>query len=56
VGQGHGARRANRLKELVLLKSNQPRRLWQQDKNTSKEPYKAQEAHFLSSSSATFDQ
>jgi hypothetical protein len=56
VGQGHGARRANRLKELVLLKSNQPRRLWQQDKNTSKEPYKAEEAHFLSSASATFDQ
>jgi hypothetical protein len=56
VVQGRGARPANRLKELVLLKSNQPRRLWQQDKNSSKGTYKAEEAHFLSSASATFDQ
>jgi hypothetical protein len=54
--QGHGARPANRLEELVLLQSNQPRRLWQQDKNTSKGTYKAEEAHFLSSASTTFDQ
>jgi len=38
VVQGDGARPANRLKDLVLLQSNQPRRLSQQDKYTPKGP------------------